>query len=313
MTTITARPVKYLVLLLALWATDVTALDLQLPGGLVQTFDDARDPDTYFIPVGAWDGERVPAVAVDGLIQRQAWRLPADAVTPLQVMSPLRDQVAAAGYTTLLDCVDVECGGFDFNFGTEVILPPDMYVNLSDFRFFSAVHEDDGQFLSILVSHSASSIFLQIFQAGPSGRAPAEITVPKAPKPVAALPRSLVQQLETKGHVVLEDLVFESGSSELGGGAFQSLSDLAVYLRANPDRQIVLVGHTDAVGTLVGNIALSKQRATSVAQRLVQDYGVAKEQISAQGVGFLSPIASNLTPEGRLKNRRVDAVLISTK
>ncbi|MCH2094191.1 MAG: OmpA family protein [Rhodobacteraceae bacterium] len=312
MTAITAKHGNVFALVLALWAPATAALDVQLPDGLTLTFEDQRDPDTYFIPVGSWDGEKVPAVAVDGLIQRQAWRMPTQTITPLQVMSPLRDQLAKAGFSTLLDCVDVTCGGFDFNFGTETILPPDMYVNLSDYRFFSAVQENSGQFVSILVSQSANSIFLQIIQAGPSGADPAHISGSRAPEPQADTPQSLVQRLEDNGHVVLDDLIFESGSSELGGGTFQSLADLSDYLRANPNRQIVLVGHTDATGTLVGNIALSKQRASSVAQRLVADYDVSQDQISAQGVGYLAPVASNLTSEGRLRNRRVDAVLIST-
>ena len=76
---------------------------------------------------------------------------------------------------------------------------------------------------------------------------------------------------------------------------------------------MVLVGHTDAEGALEGNIALSKRRATAVMERLVSVYGVEAAQVSADGVGFLSPLASNLTADGRAQNRRVEVVLTSTE
>jgi OOP family OmpA-OmpF porin len=88
---------------------------------------------------------------------------------------------------------------------------------------------------------------------------------------------------------------------------------LAAYLIANPARQVVLVGHTDAVGSLESNITLSKRRAASVEARLEDEYGVPSAQLSADGVGFLSPLVSNLTEDGRNRNRRVEAVLISTE
>jgi OOP family OmpA-OmpF porin len=71
-----------------------------------------------------------------------------------------------------------------------------------------------------------------------------------------------------------------------------------------------LVGHSDAVGGLEGNIAISKQRAEAVRQRLISKYGIQKSRITAQGIAFLSPRASNQTPEGREQNRRVEAVVL---
>jgi OOP family OmpA-OmpF porin len=76
---------------------------------------------------------------------------------------------------------------------------------------------------------------------------------------------------------------------------------------------VALVGHTDAQGTLDNNIALSKKRATSVLNRLVEKHGVDANQLTAEGMGYLSPIASNLSAEGREANRRVEAVLLNTK
>jgi OOP family OmpA-OmpF porin len=112
--------------------------------------------------------------------------------------------------------------------------------------------------------------------------------------------------------VVLADLDFASGSASLGEGPIQSLDDVVAYLTTNPTRQITFVGHTDATGSLEANIALSRRRAEA-AMAYVTSRGVAQSQVAADGVGFLSPRATNLTAEGREANRRVEAVLISVE
>ena len=72
---------------------------------------------------------------------------------------------------------------------------------------------------------------------------------------------------------------------------------------------VFLVGHTDNVGSLAANITLSKDRAKAVIDRLVEKYGVNPSQMSWDGVGYLSPIASNNTEKGRELNRRVEVVI----
>ena len=111
----------------------------------------------------------------------------------------------------------------------------------------------------------------------------------------------------------LDDLSFATGSSDLSEGQYASLARLAAYLLANPDKTVALVGHTDSEGSIAGNIALSKRRAASVLERLVSVYDVPRRQMEAEGVGYLSPRASNLTAEGRVKNRRVEVILTSTQ
>ena len=84
-------------------------------------------------------------------------------------------------------------------------------------------------------------------------------------------------------------------------------------MRDNPVARIALVGHTDAVGALDGNIALSKRRAASVLERMVSAHGVPRERMDAEGMGYLSPVAPNTTPEGREANRRVEVILLNTE
>ena len=96
----------------------------------------------------------------------------------------------------------------------------------------------------------------------------------------------------------------------MGEGDFPSLASLASFLAADPDRRVVLVGHTDTVGSLERNIELSRARAASVLERMVTLHGIDRTQLSAEGVGYLAPGASNETEAGREANRRVEAVLL---
>ena len=82
---------------------------------------------------------------------------------------------------------------------------------------------------------------------------------------------------------------------------------------ANPVAKIAIVGHTDSVGSLDGNTALSRRRAESVLERLKSIYAIDPDRMEANGVGYLAPIASNLTEEGRQANRRVEVIRLDTK
>ena len=67
------------------------------------------------------------------------------------------------------------------------------------------------------------------------------------------------------------------------------------------------------LGSLQGNISLSKRRAQSVRQRLIDAHGVPPERMEAEGMGYLSPVASNLQEQGRDQNRRVEVILLSAE
>jgi OmpA-OmpF porin, OOP family len=98
---------------------------------------------------------------------------------------------------------------------------------------------------------------------------------------------------------------FASGQSAVPGTADPELDRAAAFIAAHPAANIVVEGHTDAVGSAAGNQKLSLLRAASVRQALVQRYHVPTDRISAAGFGESRPIADNSTPEGRLLNRRV--------
>jgi outer membrane protein OmpA-like peptidoglycan-associated protein len=108
--------------------------------------------------------------------------------------------------------------------------------------------------------------------------------------------------------VTLGDLLFETGKSELKGGAASNLSKLSAFLTKYPDRTIVIEGHTDSVGSDDYNVNLSQRRANSVQQFLLAQ-GIASNRLSSSGKGENFPVASNDSSSGRQMNRRVEVII----
>ncbi|MDM7932616.1 OmpA family protein [Tabrizicola sp.] len=307
-------------LIWAFLALPAHALTLDLPAKVIAEERRSALPGSYALPLAPFDGIGVPARQVEGALDQRAFQLEAPGKTTLAVMAPLRDQVVAAGYTILFECETRACGGFDFRFATEVIPEPEMHVDIGDYRFLSA--EKDGEAVSILVSRSIYSAFVQITRvtAAPIAEVPVQAVVslddPALSGGFDARPvgdANIGIALDERGSAVLEDLVFASGAAALADGDYASLAAVAGWLKANPNATIALVGHTDASGSLAANIALSERRATAVAQALIEIHGVDRARISAEGVGFLAPRATNQTEDGRQKNRRVEVIVTSTR
>lgn len=294
------------------------AIELAFPINTAQSAQTVEDYGSYHLPISAWQDGDMQTLWCEGQLTQQAWKIPATGLTTLQILTDLKAQVTAAGFEVIFECETEACGGFDFRYETAVLPEPDMHVDLGDFRFLAAqrMGEEKPEYLSLLISRNSTAGFVQLTRVGPQEPGQAVVVTSTKSPDLAQLPidgKSLPKSLEKQGYFVLEDLDFATGSAALGDGSYTTLAALAEYLNANPDRQVALVGHTDAEGSLAGNIALSKKRAGSVVARLVDKYGVDRGQLSAEGMGFLSPRASNLTTEGRTQNRRVEVILTSTE
>lgn len=292
------------------------AVTLDMPGNATLTAEETAALDSYAMPTGAWMPDGMPVLTGNGEVRKQAWRIDATGLTTLQLLRPLQDQLTDAGFEVLFTCTDDACGGFDFRFATPVLPAPAMHVDLGDYRFVATKREGGGEveLLSLLASRSASAGFVQVIRVGAATAGPvADADAPAVRAVTQAMTGDLAETLETEGRFILSDLTFDTGSAQLGDATFASLRDLADYLIANPDRRVALVGHTDSTGSLDVNIALSKRRAGSVLERLVSVYDIPRRQLEAEGMGYLAPVAPNLTEEGREANRRVEVIMVSTQ
>ena len=106
-----------------------------------------------------------------------------------------------------------------------------------------------------------------------------------------------------------QDILFDTDSARLTRSIRADLRVLAEHLNKYPNSNVQVVGHTDNQGTASYNLDLSRQRAASVT-RVLLNRGVAPSRVTSIGRGEDQPVASNLTPEGRAQNRRVEIVII---
>lgn len=123
--------------------------------------------------------------------------------------------------------------------------------------------------------------------------------------PAAATDEELANQQKFNGIFKPLDLYFKLGSSQYiktkDNETF--VKEAKAYLKANPDKKLLLTGHTDNTGTSAGNLALSKRRAASVKRMLVRQ-GMTASQLVTDGKGQQEPKADNSTADGRATNRR---------
>jgi outer membrane protein OmpA-like peptidoglycan-associated protein len=305
-------------------ASSAFGLTLELPAPILAEETRSEAFGSHALPTGPFANGSLPTRTVEGAIIQRALQLDAPTSPTLAIFDNLRTQIVAAGFDVLLDCAARACGGFDFRYAAEVLPEPDMHVDLGDFRFLSATRGEEA--ISILVSRSALTAYVQITRVtaatetgAPVNPLPApvvdlDIAADQTSGGVVTLPDAgVAAALDAMGTAVLGDLEFASGAAALTEGNYPSLAAIAAWLEANPDGTIALVGHTDASGSLSANIALSERRAEAVAQVLVDRHGVDRDRVTAKGVGFLSPRATNQTEEGRQKNRRVGVVVTSTR
>ncbi|MGB8705635.1 MAG: OmpA family protein [Gillisia sp.] len=124
-----------------------------------------------------------------------------------------------------------------------------------------------------------------------------------------------VEQRNGKVYVSMENkLLFDSGSWAVNKDGKEAVEQLGQVLAQNPDISVLIEGHTDNVpyggkGELKDNWDLSTKRATAIVHILQENKGIDAQNLTAAGRGEFAPVASNETPEGRAKNRRIEVIL----
>ncbi|MEL6768224.1 MAG: OmpA family protein [Pseudomonadota bacterium] len=287
--------------------------------------------------------------AAEGRLEVSVWRGEAGgAGSPVAVISRYREALEEAGWEIVYDCADTACGGVRRRFALEVLPAPAMLLDTADLALLTATFAEDvaadpsseppewdglvrlglvatrvlGQFyLQAAVISPASTNFAPF--PGPATASDAA-EEPEAASPEAGFPEptgrdpaelaawddpaSLAEVLLAQGHLALNGIDFDIGTATLAPSSAAAIARTAEIIAALEDRPLAIVGHSDNSGALEPNVTLSRQRAEAVRQALIAD-GVAADRIEAHGVGWLAPLSSNDSDEGRAENRRVELVL----
>ncbi len=166
---------------------------------------------------------------------------------------------------------------------------------------------------------SSEPIAAQVFAVGERSRlAPAELVVSQIDQISETLEEFDATAVDGGFRLTLPDsILYDFGSAELRPDSAQALTLIAEVLDFYADAEIIVVGHTDSVGSPASNQALSEQRAQSVVDVLISEHGISSDRLAAEGRGADEPVAPNVNPDGsdnpdgRQLNRRVEIVVLT--
>jgi outer membrane protein OmpA-like peptidoglycan-associated protein len=116
--------------------------------------------------------------------------------------------------------------------------------------------------------------------------------------------------IEKTGKVTLYGIYFDTDKTAIKTESMPTIAEIAKLLQNDLALKLMVVGHTDNVGTVSHNAELSMGRAQSVVKELQSKYGINGQRLQSAGMGFMVPVAANDTEDGRAKNRRVELVKI---
>lgn len=127
------------------------------------------------------------------------------------------------------------------------------------------------------------------------------------------IPGAKVERVGEGIQVTFESgLLFDYDSDRIRTDAAQNLRNFAASLKNYPSTNILIVGHTDSVGTESYNQNLSERRARSARNFLIAE-GVAANRLQVSGRGELEPVAANASAAGRQQNRRVEVAIYANE
>ena len=275
--------------------------------------------DEFILPLGPAvrnsDGKKVPSerIVLEGLITRILYRGP-DERSSLEILRNYQSALEAAGFETLYSCGS-DCGN---NFASILYGPMEMRIMTTDTSGSAFDLPQDVRYLSAKIVDGSRTVHVSLLTAFDNGfgdlsKRPVtllQIIESKAMDTgmVMVDAEAIGKGIDANGHMAVYGVQFDTGSAKIKPDSASVLAEIAKLLESRPSLNILVVGHTDNQGAFEYNISLSSQRANSVARYLTENHKIDQGRMRAEGVGFLAPVATNDTPDGRAKNRRVELV-----
>lgn len=115
-------------------------------------------------------------------------------------------------------------------------------------------------------------------------------------------------KLITEGKFVTNAILFDVNKAIVKPSSYGVIKEIAQVLKENAAVKVAIVGHTDSDGSATGNLTLSKQRAESVKNVLVTEFGIDASRLSTDGKGSSQPIDNRNSAEAKASNRRVEFI-----
>ena len=226
---------------------------------------------------------------------------------PLDEHFTLYGTFQAGGFTGLSGCLDETAPGFSTGAGLNFNVTPQVAIGL--FGRWNRVYMAPRPVTLTnpdLVPEQQGPTDAQ-FATGGIGvtyrlNSPEEAVAAPPPTPVTVAPPP---EAPVKKKIVLRSVHFDFNKADIRKDAVPVLDEAAEMLNNDTTVGVIVAGHTDGIGSVDYNLALSKRRANAVAKYLT-DHGVKASRLRTEGLGKSKPVASNDTEDGRAQNRRVE-------
>jgi outer membrane protein OmpA-like peptidoglycan-associated protein len=280
-----------------------------------------REYDELTIPLGKAKHslELEDFMQVEGAITRLTYTIPMGR-SPLEVIRNYETEFQAHGFQELFAGSGNELGsGFSEAAGYKEIKwspnIPALTLNGDSQRFLAMEKKGSGGNIFVLLYAVKNRFWagnLDEKEGIAKGQTLLQVDVveskPMEVKMVTVAAEEMAERISTSGSVALYGIYFDIDKTDLRPESGETLVQIAKLLKDNDSLNLLVVGHTDNVGSFSYNRDLSQKRASAVVKELGKTYGVNTSRLKPVGVSFACPVASNKTEENRAKNRRVELV-----
>ncbi|HAO34401.1 MAG TPA: DUF4892 domain-containing protein [Candidatus Competibacter sp.] len=267
--------------------------------------------------------------SLEGERTRLVYLIPAER-SPVEVLRNYQEEIKNKGGSLLFECKDKECGGDPgrsssggggdmslamFLYPEERITDPynsngycAITGDIANQRFTVAELPAQNAYVAVHTYTLRDDLYCKAFNDRTIAVVEILQTKAREQKMVVVKAEEMAQAIAQRGSVALYGIYFDFNKTDLKPESDPTLEQIGRLLTADPALKVLVVGHTDNVGTFPFNQDLSQRRAEAVSAALVARYGIAKARLTPVGVSFAAPVSSNTTEEGRAKNRRVELV-----
>ncbi len=224
----------------------------------------------------------------------------------LEIMGNLEAALKDKGFSVLFECADADCfvgtstDSYLLGWSLDGAQQNARYASRARYLLAVLDRPEGKVYAAMLVGEAASgtTVYVRVV----------ELKAMESGKVVFVDADAMQKSIAASGHAAIYGIFFDTDRDVLKPDSKPSLEQIARLLKSNPGMGLIVTGHTDNQGAFDYNVDLSRRRASAVVTALVNQYGVARERLTAFGAGMAAPAAANSTEEGRAKNRRVELV-----
>ena len=278
----------------------------------------SHEYDSYTIALGKAQNSKllVQSREMEGAITRLTYKIPTGR-SPLEVIRNYGNDLIESGFQLLFEGSKESLGSYFSEAAgyKKIIWPPNipaLTFNSDQQRYLAVEKKSDKGSIVIAIYAVENRFWAGNLKNVEKGQTLLQVDIveskPMETKMVTIAAGEMAEKISTSGSIALYGIYFDTNKASIKPESTEALEQIAKLLQTNSELKLLVVGHTDNVGSYDYNMELSKNRAGSVVKELTDKYSIKSDRLSPIGVAFACPIGSNKTDQGRTKNRRVELV-----